>query len=342
MDAASHGATVVSQGRRPVRFPLPDGPGIHAAVARRSSTTPPCVDLARRAGAKVLDGHAVTGASRPTTASSSTSTASAPSRPATPSPPTACGRRCARRSGMAGARLPRRLARHSGRTSRNVSERAQRELCVWFEADLLPGYAWSFPLGDGTRQLRLRHPAGRQGAAQDMGAPLGRPARPARHPRGPRRPTRPRERAHTAWPIPARVDSMPRTARRTLFVGDAAAATDLMTGEGIGQALLTGMLAAEAIETAGPHGARIATDALRRAPSTTISSPTTGCRPCWSGPSSTARAPGSPSGSPGSPRGRGATSPAGCSRTTPGPCGHPGRWHAGMFTGDGAYRSEVS
>jgi flavin-dependent dehydrogenase len=32
-----------------------------------------------------------------------------------------------------------------------------------------------------------------------------------------------------------------------LFVGDAAAATDVMTGEGIGQALLTGRLAAEAI-----------------------------------------------------------------------------------------------
>ena len=60
------------------------------------------------------------------------------------------------------------------------------------------------------------------------------------------------EARHTAWPIPARVDAMPRTARRTLFVGDAAAATDVMTGEGIGQALLTGMLAAEAIEAAGP------------------------------------------------------------------------------------------
>ena len=40
---------------------------------------------------------------------------------------------------------------------------------------------------------------------------------------------------------------MPLTAGRVLFVGDAAAATDVMTGEGIGQALLTGRLAAEAI-----------------------------------------------------------------------------------------------
>jgi flavin-dependent dehydrogenase len=36
-----------------------------------------------------------------------------------------------------------------------------------------------------------------------------------------------------------------------LFVGDAAAATDVMTGEGIGQALLTGRLAAEAIVHGG-------------------------------------------------------------------------------------------
>ena len=36
-----------------------------------------------------------------------------------------------------------------------------------------------------------------------------------------------------------------------LFVGDAAAATDVMTGEGIGQALLTGRVAAEAIIAAG-------------------------------------------------------------------------------------------
>ena len=42
---------------------------------------------------------------------------------------------------------------------------------------------------------------------------------------------------HRAWPIPARVDRIPLTAGRALFVGDAAAATDPMTGEGIGQAL---------------------------------------------------------------------------------------------------------
>ncbi|MFT5978578.1 MAG: flavin-dependent dehydrogenase, partial [Ilumatobacter sp.] len=38
---------------------------------------------------------------------------------------------------------------------------------------------------------------------------------------------------------------------RILFTGDAAMATDVMTGEGIGQALLTGRLAAEAVAAAG-------------------------------------------------------------------------------------------
>jgi flavin-dependent dehydrogenase len=60
------------------------------------------------------------------------------------------------------------------------------------------------------------------------------------------------EGVHKAWPIPARVDDTPLSAGggRALFVGDAACATDPMTGEGIAQALLTGRWAAEAI-TAG-------------------------------------------------------------------------------------------
>jgi flavin-dependent dehydrogenase len=62
------------------------------------------------------------------------------------------------------------------------------------------------------------------------------------------------ESPHKAWPIPARVGEAALHAGggRALFVGDAAAATDPMTGEGIGQALLTGELAAEAITAAGP------------------------------------------------------------------------------------------
>jgi flavin-dependent dehydrogenase len=64
---------------------------------------------------------------------------------------------------------------------------------------------------------------------------------------------------HTAWPIPARVDSISLTAGRILFAGDAAAATDVMTGEGIGQALLTGRLAGAAIASAPDSPQDVAT-----------------------------------------------------------------------------------
>jgi len=65
------------------------------------------------------------------------------------------------------------------------------------------------------------------------------------------------EAPHRAWPIPARVDDVVLTTRRTMFAGDAAAATDPMTGEGIGQALLTGVLAAQAVERGGLDAPRV-------------------------------------------------------------------------------------
>jgi flavin-dependent dehydrogenase len=52
---------------------------------------------------------------------------------------------------------------------------------------------------------------------------------------------------HRAWPIPAQVGRAALATGPVLFVGDAATATDPMTGEGIGQALVTGRWAAEAI-----------------------------------------------------------------------------------------------
>ena len=68
---------------------------------------------------------------------------------------------------------------------------------------------------------------------------------------GPSGPTPTLEDRHTAWPIPARIDRAPLARGRVLLTGDAAMASDVMTGEGIGQALLTGRLAAEAIIAAG-------------------------------------------------------------------------------------------
>jgi len=59
------------------------------------------------------------------------------------------------------------------------------------------------------------------------------------------------EGSHRAWPIPTRIDDVVLTDGRVLFVGDAAAAADQMTGEGIGQALATGTWAAEAVAAGG-------------------------------------------------------------------------------------------
>jgi menaquinone-9 beta-reductase len=125
-------------------------------------------------------------------------------------------------------------------------------LWIWFEPDLLPGYAWSFPLPGGRANVGF-------GIQRDAGIPiremkdmwpqlLARPA--VREVLGD---SAVPEGVHKAWPIPARVDKMPLTAGggRALFVGDAACATDPMTGEGIAQALLTGRRAAEAILAGG-------------------------------------------------------------------------------------------
>ncbi|MEO1062151.1 MAG: NAD(P)/FAD-dependent oxidoreductase [Actinomycetota bacterium] len=120
-----------------------------------------------------------------------------------------------------------------------------RRQWVWFEPDLLPGYAWSFPLPDGGvnlgiaihREERLDGGevkeimaglAHRPAIAEVLGAVLQ--VDPVR-----------------AWPIPARLPRSALAHGPVLFVGDAARACDPLTGEGIGQALTTGMLAAEAI-----------------------------------------------------------------------------------------------
>jgi flavin-dependent dehydrogenase len=67
------------------------------------------------------------------------------------------------------------------------------------------------------------------------------------------------ESPHRAWPIPARIDDVVLVAGRALFAGDAACATDPLTGEGIAQALATGVLAGSAIDVGGPSdGARVA------------------------------------------------------------------------------------
>jgi len=234
-----------------VTFPLPRGVGAYAVVARRAELDLALLDLARAAGAKVHDGHACTAAverdDRVVIDVEGLGAVAARYAVA------ADGMWSPMRKHLGVAVPGYRGEWHAFRQYfTGVGPRASQELFVWFEPDLLPGYAWSFPLPDGGANVGfgIQRDGGKVARVQDMGplwpqllarphiaAVLGPDARP--------------ESPHRAWPIPARVDDIVLAGRRTLFAGDAAAATDPMTGEGIGQALLTGRLAAESIAAGG-------------------------------------------------------------------------------------------
>lgn len=132
----------------------------------------------------------------------------------------------------------------------HVTGSAAHTLHVWFDADLLPGYAWSFPLPGGRANVGFGMLRRDGESMQTMRATwsdlLARP-----HVAEALGSQVQMEDRHTAWPIPARIDRTVHSSGRVLFVGDAVCATDVMTGEGIGQALESGMVAAEAIGGGG-------------------------------------------------------------------------------------------
>ncbi len=127
-------------------------------------------------------------------------------------------------------------------------------LWVVFEPDLLPGYVWVFPLPDGRANVGygvLRN-QGRSGKDLKALWPelLARPT--VQRVLGPHATP---EGAVRAWPIPTRYASASLvdaySGGRVLYVGDAASVVDPMTGEGIAQAIETGMLASLAISRGG-------------------------------------------------------------------------------------------
>ena len=128
----------------------------------------------------------------------------------------------------------------------NVTGSAKHRLHVWFEKDLLPGYAWSFPLQDGRVNIGFGILRGGKYSVQQM-KDLWPNLLARKHIAGALGSGVVMEDRHTAWPIPARVTSAPLSSGRVLFIGDAACVTDTLTGEGIGQALLSGQLSAQAI-----------------------------------------------------------------------------------------------
>jgi geranylgeranyl reductase family protein len=142
-----------------------------------------------------------------------------------------------------------------------------RRLWVLFEEDLLPGYAWVFPVGasDGAGRANVGFGVLRTGtstngkalAAQWRGLAdrptLRRALGPHAAPEGTVR----------AWPIPAGYDRERLAHGRVLFAGDAGNVVDPMTGEGIAQAIESGMLAARAV--ASSHGDATAVSTRYRA-----------------------------------------------------------------------------
>jgi geranylgeranyl reductase family protein len=128
----------------------------------------------------------------------------------------------------------------------NVTGSAKDRLHVWFEKDLLPGYAWSFPLQNGRVNIGFGILRGGKYSVQQM-KDLWPNLLARKHIAKALGSEVVMEDRHTAWPIPARVTSAPLSSGRVLFIGDAACVTDSLTGEGIGQALLSGQLSAQAI-----------------------------------------------------------------------------------------------
>lgn len=260
-----HGAVLHSPRGRVVELPLPTESGLYAAVARRAELDAALVALAAERGADLREGVRLVGARQ-----------DADGVELTTSSGTVRARWVIGADGMwSPLRKALRLDEpgyrgewHAFRQYLVPAGRRADALHVWFEPDLLPGYAWSFPLPDGTANvgfgvLRGEHLDGKALAEQwrrlraraALVDVLGH--EPVEE--GPLR----------AWPIPARVTRTTLAAGRALFVGDAARATDVFTGEGIGQALLTGRLAAEAILdttrdelTPGAVGARYRREAL--------------------------------------------------------------------------------
>jgi len=247
---------------RKVSLPLPRGQGTYAAVCRRRELDGALVDLARRQGVTVLEGHELRGVSS--------------SHEGVVAEVDGIKFSCSYLIAADGMWSPTRkllgIATDNYRGEwhafrqyfTSVSAQASSQLVVWFEPDLLPGYAWSFPLGDGAANVGFGIQRGQGQSVQAMGKLwpellkrdhianfLGPDACP--------------ESPHRAWPIPAKLGRGPLTKNRVLFAGDAAMATDPMTGEGIGQALMTGRAAVHAIVEAGCEDPQEAALHYRRA-----------------------------------------------------------------------------
>src|SRR5438105_2139091 len=241
---------------RVVELPLP-ADGMFAAVAPRAALDLALLDVAARRGAEIRQGAALRSL-RPFPGGVEALLGDGPSSAST-------GEAVTARYVVAADGMYSTVRRLTGVSGPHLGEWHafrqyftgvdDRRLWVIFEPDLLPGYAWVFPVAGGRANVGFGLPRRPGVSVRPMAAQwrdlLERPA--LRALLGSAEP----EGHHRAWPIPADLARAPLSADRVLFAGDAAGATDPMTGEGIGQALLTGVLAAEAVAAGGADPAAV-------------------------------------------------------------------------------------
>jgi geranylgeranyl reductase family protein len=237
---------LVSPSGHRARLPLPTD-GAHAAVVSRRALDAALLAVARRRGVDVRDGCAIEGLEQDddvhiTLANGAVLDASFAIA--------ADGHWSTVRRALE-PDVPRDLGEwHAAR--QYFEDVDDERLWVIFERDLLPGYAWIFPLPGGRANVGygVLRSDGRSGRELKELWPdlLARPV--VRDILGPD--ARPSEPVH-AWPIPTRYEPSRLVNGRVLFAGDAAGVVDPMTGEGIAQAIETGMLAAEAIATGADY-----------------------------------------------------------------------------------------
>ncbi len=236
---------ISSPSQRQIVFPLPRRMGEFAVIAERRDLDAALVELARSVGVEMHEGHGI--ATIDQVADRVIVTTDGGHHLTGRSVVAADGMWSPTRK-LLGLETDRYLGEwHAFRQYfGNVGAQPGNRLHVWFEPDLLPGYVWSFPLPQGRANLGFGILRNGSIATRDMTRLwtdiVDRP-----HIRAVIGPDAEPEEPHRAWPIPARVGRLPLTLGRTLFVGDAAAAADPMTGEGIAQALFTGMAAARSI-----------------------------------------------------------------------------------------------
>jgi len=247
---ATEDVVIRSPNGREERFALPRDMGVFAAATRRIELDAAILDRARRAGADVRDGHAVIATEADPEHRFVTIDAEGVGPIQAQWVIAADGMWSPVRKHLGLAIEGYRGEAHAFRQYfRHVGPRACSELFITFEEDLLPGYLWSFPLPGGGANVGFGIHRDRTGytvreMAQVWPDLLQRP-----HIRAVLGDDAVAEGPHRAWPIPARIGRLALSGARgrVLFVGDAAAAVDVMSGEGIGQAMQTGIWAAEGI-----------------------------------------------------------------------------------------------